>query len=79
MMKCIVCFFENAKRAIVESQMSEKKISWAVIIAHLEEQFLELSQMKFKDPLTPVEIMNQYFDKLCDEFDSKFRDLVHAA
>ena len=37
MMKCIVCFFENSKRAIVESQMSEKKISWAVIVAHLEE------------------------------------------
>ena len=79
MMKCIVCFFENSKRAITESQMSEKKISWAVIIAHLEEQFLELSQMKFKDPLTPVELMNQYFDKICDDIDSKFRDLVHAA
>ena len=79
MMKCIVCFFENSKRAITESQMSEKKISWAVIIVHLEEQFLELSQMKFKDPLIPVEIMNQYFDKICDDIDSKFRDLVHAA
>ena len=79
MMKCIVCFFENSKRAITESQMSEKKISWAVILAHLEEQFLELSQMKFKDPLIPVEIMNQYFDKICDDIDSKFRDLVHAA
>lgn len=79
MMKCIVCFFENSKRAIVESQMSEKKISWAVILAHLEEQFLELSQMKFKDPLTPPEILNQYFDKICDEIDSKFRDLVHSA
>jgi len=58
MMKCIVCFYENAKRAIVESQMTEKKISWAVIIVHLEEQYLELSQMKFKDPLIPVDIMN---------------------
>jgi len=79
MMKCIVTFYENSKRAIVESQMSEKKISWAVILAHLEEQFLELSQMKFKDPLIPVEIMNQYFDKVCDEIDSKFGDLVHSA
>ena len=79
MMKCIVCFFENAKRVILESQMTEKKISWTVINAHLEKEFLELSQMKFKHPLTPLEEMNQYFDKICDAIENKIRELVHSA
>ena len=79
MMKCIVCFFENAKRTILESQMTEKKISFGVINTHLEEEFLELSQMKLKDPLIPVDAMNQYFDKICDDIETKFRDLVHSS
>ncbi len=79
MMKCIVCFFENAKRVILESQMTEKKISWSVINAHLEEEFLELSQMKFKMPTIPVDEMNLYFDKICDNIENKIRELVHSA
>ena len=79
MMKCVCAFYENAKRVIVESQMTEKKISWAVIIAHLEKEFLELSQMKFADPLQPQDELNKYFDNLYDEIDNKFRDLVHSA
>jgi len=63
----------------MESQMTEKKISWTVINAHLEEEFLELSQMKFKHPLTPLEEMNQYFDKICDAIETKIRELVHSA
>jgi len=31
MMKCIVRFFDNAKRTINDSIKSEKKISWAII------------------------------------------------
>lgn len=79
MMKCIVCFFENAKRVILESQMTEKKISWSVINAHLEDEFLELSQMKFKLPTIPAEEMNQYFDQICDRIETKIRELVHSA
>ena len=48
MMRCIVIFFEHAKKLINESVKSEKKISWALIQNQLETQFLELSQMKFK-------------------------------
>ena len=47
MMKCIVKFYENAKRVVAESIKSDKKISWAIIQNSLEKQFLELSQMKF--------------------------------
>lgn len=78
MMKCIVNFYDNSKRAIMESQMTEKKISWAVISVHLDDEYNELSRMKFQDPMMDKEEMQQYFDKLCEEMDSKFRDLVHA-
>jgi len=76
MMKCIVRFFENAKRCIVESTKSEKKISWALINNSCEKQYLELSQMKFKDPRLPREELNNYFINLCDEIDNEFRKLV---
>ena len=76
MMRCIVRFFENAKRAINESSRSEKKISWALINTNVEKPFLELSQMKFKDPTLPKAEFDVYFNNLCDEIDNEFRKLV---
>lgn len=76
MMKCIVRFFENAKRTINDTQKSERKISWAIINTQIEKLFLELSQMKFKDPKTPKEDMVAYFNNLADEIDNEFRRLV---
>jgi len=78
MMKCICCFFDNAKKVINESLMSESKISWAVINNQLEQQFLELSQMKFQDPEQPKEELNDYFENLCDEIETGFRKLALA-
>lgn len=76
MMKAIVKFFENSKRAINESQRSERKISWAVINNAIEKQLLELSQMKFKDPKIPQEEMQKYFTNLNEEIDNEFRRLL---
>jgi len=76
MMKCIVKFFEHAKRVITESMKSEKKISMALILTAVEKQFLELSQMKFKDPRTPKQDLLNYFDNLCEEIENEFRKLV---
>jgi V-type H+-transporting ATPase subunit A len=76
MMKAIVRFFENSKRAINESVRSEKKISWAVINNSIEKQLLELSQMKFKDPKIPKEEMQRYFTNLIEEIDNEFRRLL---
>jgi len=76
MMKAIVKFFENSKRAINESQRSERKISWAVINNSIEKQLLELSQMKFKDPKIPQEEMQKYFTNLNEEIDNEFRRLL---
>ena len=75
-MKAIVRFFENSKRAINESQRSERKISWAVINNSIEKQLLELSQMKFKDPKIPKEEMQKYFTNLNEEIDNEFRRLL---
>jgi len=76
MMRCIVRFYDNAKRVINDSMKSEKKISWALINNSLEKLFLELSQMKFKDPRLPRHEMDAYFNNLVDEIDNDFRKLV---
>ena len=76
MMKAIVRFFENSKRAINESLKSEKKISWAIISNSIEKQLIELSQMKFKDPRIPKEEMMKYFTDHNDSIDNEFRRLL---
>jgi V-type H+-transporting ATPase subunit A len=76
MAKTIVHFYENAKRAINESKMEDTKISWALIANQLENEFSELSQMKFKDPETPKDEILKYFDDLCDSIDQGFRKLL---
>lgn len=76
MMKCICRFFENAKRVIAESSKSDKKISWAIINNSVEKQLIELSQMKFKNPLLPQREMDAYFAGLSDEIDAEFRKLL---
>ena len=76
MMKCIVRFFDNAKRVINESMKNEKKISWALINNSIEKQFLELSQLKFIDPKTPKDELANKFTTLCDDIDNEFRKLV---
>ena len=76
MAKAIICFYENSKKAINEAKMEENKISWAIISRQLENEFSELSQMKFKDPETPKDELIKYFDDLCDSIDQGFRKLL---
>ena len=76
MMKCIVRFYDNAKRCIAESLKSERKISWAIIQNSLEKLFLELSQMKFQIPTQPKAELEEYFLNLCEEIDTEFRKLM---
>jgi len=76
MMKAICCFYENARRTINESQMTDNKVSWAIIYNQLSDEFYELTQMKFKDPETPEEEMTKYFDDLCERTEQGFRKLL---
>jgi hypothetical protein len=43
MMKCIVKFFENAKKAINDSIKSDRKISWAIIANAIDKPLYELT------------------------------------
>ena len=47
MMKCIVTFYEQAKKVIAESK-GEKKVTWGLIYTQLDKQFYELTKLKFK-------------------------------
>jgi hypothetical protein len=76
-MKCIVKFFETAKKAITESHKSEKKVSWAIIANAVDKPLYELTQMKFKDPKTPKDQMEKYFSDIRDDIDNGFRKLLN--
>jgi hypothetical protein len=76
MMKSICRFFDNAKRVIIESQNSEKKITWAIIHDSLEPQFLALSKLKFEDPKQTAQEIGDKVDALCEEIDQEFRKLM---
>ena len=52
-MKCIVCFFENGMRVILDAILTKNYVSWPTFASRLEEEFHELSQMKFKIPSIP--------------------------
>lgn len=76
MMKCIVRFFDNSKRAISESLKSDRKISWAIISMSIDKLLHELSLMKFKDPKIPQAEMQKYFVDLLEQIDNEFRRLL---
>jgi V-type H+-transporting ATPase subunit A len=76
MMKCIVRFFDNSKRAINDSLKSDRKISWAIIANAVDKPLYELTQMKFKDPKIPKEEMIKYFNTLYEDIDNEFRRLL---
>jgi V-type H+-transporting ATPase subunit A len=76
MMKAICCFYEHAKKAIVESQMTENIISWAVIMNHMDKEHLELIRMKFKDPDMEEVLLTEYFIDFCERIEEGFRKLA---
>ena len=47
MMRCIVTFYEQAKKVIDESK-GEKKVTWGLIYTQLDKQFYALTKLKFK-------------------------------
>lgn len=51
MMRCIVTFYEQAKKVIDESK-GEKKVTWGLIYTQLDKQFYALTKLKFKVNLT---------------------------
>ena len=79
MMKCICTYYEQCNKILNESQMTEKKISMALI----EESFgttviKKLKEMKFIPPLNSKESITAELDKLAEEIENEFRRLLHG-
>ena len=53
MMRCIIRFYDTAKKYISESK-GEKRVTWSLFQSQLEKPFYELSQMKYQ--VTPLYI-----------------------
>ncbi len=74
MMKCIVRFYDTAKKVILESP-ADQKISWNIINNLMKGQLYNLTQMKFEDPKLPEKEMRKKFDDLAAQIEAKFREL----
>jgi V-type H+-transporting ATPase subunit A len=83
MMRCIVHYYDLARKAIIESS-GDAKITWNVILNQTKPLFVKLSQMKFevpislysKNPTIPKPDMINYFTKFADEITLAYRNLT---
>jgi V-type H+-transporting ATPase subunit A len=75
MMRCIVVFFDQAKKAIVESS-GDNKITMNIIINQMKPLMIRVTKLKFEDPKQSKETLNQIFGTLCDEIANAFRHMV---
>lgn len=79
MMKCIVTYYENCKRVLLESQKVEKKISMALIEESFNTTIIkDLKEMKFIDPATPEKQIVKQLDDLAELIENEFRKLLHG-
>eukprot|EP00357_Protocruzia_adherens_P031965 CAMPEP_0115043114 /NCGR_PEP_ID=MMETSP0216-20121206/46671_1 /TAXON_ID=223996 /ORGANISM="Protocruzia adherens, Strain Boccale" /LENGTH=585 /DNA_ID=CAMNT_0002425363 /DNA_START=142 /DNA_END=1900 /DNA_ORIENTATION=- len=76
MMKCIVVFFDSAKKAIDESVGTENKITWNLIQNQCKDQIVTLSHMNRQDPKLPEEEAMKFFNGLLEEINQSFRQLT---
>lgn len=70
MMKCIVKFYDTARKYISESK-GEKKVTWTLFQNQLTKEYKELTRMKLQTPKTPREEMNEYFNGICDQIEKE--------
>jgi len=79
MMKCIVGYYENCKKVLLESQKTERKISMALIEEAFGKTIIkQLKQMKFIDPSLPEKEIVKKTDELAESIESEFRKLLHG-
>ena len=74
MIRNIVCFYEEARRIILES--GEQKITWSAIRNTIGATFLELTQMKFQDPAAGQDALETYFQKLNENIITNIRSIL---
>lgn len=80
MMKCIITYYENCKRVLLESQKSDtKKISMALIEETFDKTVIKsLKEMKFIDPALPDKEIVKRLDELSEVIENEFRKLLHG-
>ena len=76
MMKCIITYFELAKKAIVETSRKADKITYAFLKAETSKQMSQLKQMKFQLPRQSKQDLNNFFRTLLDEIVVTFKKLM---
>lgn len=64
MMKCIVSMYNTSIKAISETEKSENKVTWGVINTTCKNLIIELSRMKFQDPVHGEQTLRKYFNEL---------------
>ena len=76
MMKCIIHYFELAKKAIVETSRKADRISYAFLKNETSKQMSQLKQMKFQDPRQPKQDLNNFFRALVEEITMTFKKMM---
>lgn len=75
-MKCIITYFELAKKAIVETSRKADKITYAFLKTETAKQMSQLKQMKFQIPTQSKQDLTNYFKSLLDEIVMTFKKLM---
>jgi len=79
MLKCIVTYYENCKKVLLESQKSERKISMALIEEAFNTTVInDLKEMKFIDPALPEKEIVKKLDAVAENCENEFRKLLHG-
>tara|TARA_B100000780_G_C20864917_1_gene343933 strand:- start:6 stop:560 length:555 start_codon:yes stop_codon:yes gene_type:complete len=79
MMKCIITYFEQCNKILLESQMTEKKISMALIDETFGSTVIKkLKDMKFISPTNPSAEIVRELDDLAEYIENEFRRLLHG-
>jgi V-type H+-transporting ATPase subunit A len=76
MMKCIVHYFELAKKAIYETAKRPDRINYAFLKSQTSAQMNKLKQMKFEDPKGSRQEIQGYFTDFIDEINNAFKKLM---
>ena len=75
-MKCIILYYELAKKAIVETSRKADRISYAFLKNETSKQMNALKQMKFQLPRQPKQDINNFFASLADEITMTFKKMM---
>lgn len=76
MMKCIITYFELAKKAIVETSRKADKITYAFLKTETSKQMNQLKQMKFQLPNQSKQELTNFFKTLLNEIEDVFKKLM---